>query len=192
MPWLPLYADEDDFRDVLSWLNSDADIAFIVADGPQRWRAVARLEILTYGRYCLWHLPSGPLPLLGQGTIEDSQVPDPWAGWQEVRTGAEPSDPYFGSGHPGIVWLNARPVSPYQPRAIGLSSFEWIGNLNRIIGMPAPECTTKWWQRLRRTVKKVAIQIPRHGPSDGPDPEIWAFSSAYGRIQSGIRRDDTP
>ncbi|MCC7418729.1 MAG: hypothetical protein IT428_00470 [Planctomycetaceae bacterium] len=100
MPWLPLYADEDDFRDVLSWLNSDADIAFIVADGPQRWRAVARLEILTYGRYCLWHLPSGPLPLLGQGTIEDSQVPDPWAGWQEVRTGAEPSDPYSGPDTP--------------------------------------------------------------------------------------------
>jgi hypothetical protein len=192
MPWLPLYVNDADLQELLSWLNSDEEIAFIVSDGPKRWKAVPSLEKIANGRYCIWHSPSGPLPLLGHGTIKDSQVRDAWAGWTEVRTGADPNTPYFGPGHPGIVWLNARPTAYRTPKAIGLSSFEWIGNRYRIIGSPAPETTEKWWQQLRKCVKKVARRIPRDGPCDGPRPEIWAFPSAYNAFLSGVLRDSNP
>lgn len=192
MPWLPLYVDDADSQQLLSWLNTDEEIAFIVSDGPKQWKAVHSIESIVNGRYCLWHAPSGPLPLVGHGTIKDGQVRDPWAGWTEVRTGANPNTPYFGAGHPGIVWLNARPISHRNSKAIGLSSFEWIGNYYRIIGNPAPEVTEKWWQRLRKAVKKVARRIPREGPCDGADAEIWAFPSAYESILSGTPRDSNP
>jgi hypothetical protein len=192
MPWLPLYVDNADLQQLLSWLNSDEEIAFIVSDGPKRWKAVSSLDKFGRGCYCIWHLPSGPLPLLGLGTIKDSEVPDPWAGWTELRTGADPDTPYFGAGHPGIIWLNARPTACRNPKAIGLSSFEWIGNRYRVLGRPAAETTEKWWQRLRKSVKKVSHRIPRVGPCDGPLPEIWAFPSAHVAILSGVPRDSNP
>jgi hypothetical protein len=191
LPWLPLYVDDADLEQLMSWLNTDEEIAFIVSDGPKQWKAVPSLEKIASGRYCIWHLPSGPLPLVGYGSIKDGQVFDPWAGWTEVRTGADPSTPYFGS-HAGIIWLNAWPTSYRNDAAIGLSSFEWIGNRYRIIGKPAPEATEKWWQRLRKSVKKVARRIPRNGPCDGPYLEIWAFPSAYEAIISGVSCDSNP
>lgn len=192
MSWLPMYVDKADLQQLLSWLNSDEEIAFIVSDGPKRWKAVPSLQKIASGRFCIWHTPSGPLPLLGYGTIKDTSVSDPRSGWTEVLTGADPNTPYFGSGHPGIVWLNAWPAAYRDPKAIGLSSFEWIGNHYRCIGRPAPETTEKWWQRLRKSVKKVAHRIPRDGPCDGPRPEIWAFPSAYEAILSGVPRDSSP
>ena len=175
MPWLPIYAGEADLQELLSWLNADEEIAFIISDGPKRWKAVSSLGAIGSGRNCIWHVPSGPLPLLGDGKIKDSHVPDPWNGWEEVRTGADPNKPYFGPGHPGIVWLDARPRGVGKRGAVGLSGFEWIGDRYRVIGKAAPEATKKWWQ-LRRFVKKVAVRIPRVGPHDGPNPEIYGAS----------------
>jgi hypothetical protein len=192
MPWLPLYADETDIPELASWLNADDDVAFIAADRPRCWKAVSSVDAITGGRYCLWHVPSGPLPLLGDGPVQDNHVPDPWAGWTEMRTGADPRTPYFGPGHPGVIWLNPRPAGYSRPGAVGLSSFEWIGNHYRLIGSPAPEATEKWWQRLRRSVKKVAIRVPREGPCNGPHPEIWAFLSAYQRFLQGVPWDPNP
>jgi hypothetical protein len=192
MPCLPMYVDNADLQQLLSWLNSDEEIAFIVSDGSKRWKAVPSLQKIASGRFCIWHTPSGPLPLLGDSTVEDTYVNDPCSGWTEVQTGADPKTPYFGAGHPGIFWLNARPTAYSNPKVIGLSSFEWIGNHYRSIGRPAPETTEKWWQRLRKSVKKVAHRIPRSGPCDGLRPEIWAFPSAYEAILSGVPRDSNP
>jgi len=144
-------------------------------------------------RVCLWHVPGRPLPLLHPppGNTIDS-ISDPWSGWTELRAGADSTCPYFGAGHPAVIWLNQRPKSKQAPDGIGLSSFEWIGNHYSLIGSPAPEATEKFWQRLRRWVKKSAIMIPRVGAVDGPHPEIWAFPSALAAFRSGRGRDANP
>jgi hypothetical protein len=106
MPALSFFVDENDLSILLDRLNADAQIAFIVPQGPlgprepgpallwrvgagvghrQRWRAVQTVDGLRDGRQCLWHVPAGPLPLLKAGregplVRTDPPVPDPWAG----------------------------------------------------------------------------------------------------------------
>lgn len=193
MPWLPLYADEEDFRVVHDYLNQKEDVAFIASDGPRRWRAMHTIPRMDGVRICLWHVPSGRLPLLHPhpSKVVDF-ICDPWSGWMELRTGAESTCPYFGAGHPGIIWLNHRPTAQLVPNGIGLSSFEWIGNRYSLIGNPAPKATEKFWQSLRRWAKKSAVMIPREGAVDGPHPEIWAFPSALSAFRSGKGRDSNP
>jgi len=193
MPWLPIYADSNDFRTIHDWLNASEELAFIVADGPQRWRAVSTVPSLATDRVCLWHVPSGPLPLLhAQPSREVSSITDPWSGWQELRAGADASRPYFGAGHPGIIWLNHRPISRRSQRGIGLSSYEWIGNHYRDIGNAADAATEVFWRSMRRWTQKHAKKIPRDGPIDGSRAEIFAFPSALAAFESGVERDANP
>jgi len=193
MPWFPIYADREDFEFLIDWLNNEDDIAFIVPNGHKSWIANKELNNFSNERLCLWHVPSGALPLLRGDTAQpDGIIENPWGGWTEERTGANPNNPYFGSGHPGIIWLNVRYESNEDKDTIGLSSFGWIGNWYRIIGQAAPAATEKWWQRLRRWVKKSSVRIPREGPIDGPDPEIWAMKSALEKIKSGVKRESSP
>jgi hypothetical protein len=102
MPWLPIYADSIDFEEILGWLNASEELAFIVPNGPGRWIAVPTTEAIQKSRICLWHIPSGPLPLLHPHPSKKiDPISDPWAGWEELRVGAD--NPYFGAGHPGII-----------------------------------------------------------------------------------------
>jgi hypothetical protein len=194
MPWIPLYADEEDFRVVLDHLNQDEDVAFVLSDGLRCWRATHTIPQLDgIRRICLWHVPSGDLPLLHphpSKTVDSIQ--DPWSGWTELRTGADSTCPYFGAGHPGVIWLNHRPKSLRVPDGIGLSSFEWIGNHYSVIGSPAPEVTERFWARLRRWVKKIGIMVPRSGAVDGTDAEIFTFPSALAAFRGGRCRDSNP
>ena len=193
MPWLPLYMDDVDAQQIAALLNSDASIAFIVSQGPGRWVAQHSLTELADARFCIWHIPSGPLPLLGPGGASSLTVGDPWAGWAELRSGFDRRQPYFGAGHPGVIWWNLRTKSRSAPDRIGLSSFEWIGNHYRVIGSAADTSTEQWWAGLRKSLRKQeAGRIPRTGPLDGPDPEIWAMPSALAKIVSGVPRDDNP
>ncbi len=192
MPWLPIYATEQDLQNVFAFLNEEDDVAFLVSDGPGRWIAKKQLDYGGDTRYCIWHVPSGPLPLLRQNGQGEGVIEDPWQGWKEERAGADPTNPYFGAGHPGIIWLNAHAVSKRKPNSIGLSSFEWIGNWYKVIGNAAPETTEKFWKRMGRRVKKGASRIPRFGSWDGENPEIWALSDALIKIKSGVERDDNP
>lgn len=191
LPWLPLYMDEKDAAAFLAELNTDSECAFIVSAGA--WVACTRLEHLVDGRYCLWHVPSGPLPLLRARGEPVGTVEDPWVGWNEVRSGADRSQPYFGSGHVGIIWWDVRTVSRRIPGGIGLSSFGWIGNHYRVLGRAAAPSTESWWAGLRKKLRRwKARRIPRSGPPDGPRPEVWAMPSALARIQSGAPRDNNP
>ena len=193
MPCIPLYADEEDFRVIRDYLNQTEDIAFIVSDGSRQWRATQTIPRMDEARICLWHVPSGSLPLLHplpSKTVDS--ISDPWSGWTELRTGADSSCPYFGAGHPGIIWLNQRPVSKRVSDGIGLSSFEWIGNHYSLIGRRAPAVTEKFWQRLRRWVKKSAVMIPRSGALDGVGAEAFAFPSALSAFWNGRGRDLNP
>ena len=193
MPWLPIYADANDFPTILDWLNRTEDLAFIVSDGPNRWRAIDSIDAFDTNRYCLWHVPSGPLPLLHEKpSREVGSVIDPWDGWKELRVGADASQPFFGAGHPGVIWLNHRPVSQRSPSAIGLSSYEWVGNRYRVIGNGAAPSTEAFWRSIRRWTQKHAKKIPRKGSINGPRAEIFAFPSALAAIESGVERDINP
>src|SRR5262245_46034700 len=109
MPCILFYADEKDFRILLNFLNDHPDIAFIVSNGPHRWRAERKVPRLKR-ESALWHVPSGPLPLLYPPPSEkEERIRNPWEGWKELFPGADTNSPYFGPGHPGIIWLNRQP-----------------------------------------------------------------------------------
>ena len=111
MPWLPLYLFDDDTVSLLTILNDDPEVAFIISTGIGQWKAAQTLPDLTGRRYAIWHVPSGALPLLPAINGDpDDKILDPWQGWTERRAGADPTTPYFGPGHPGIFWLNLKAV----------------------------------------------------------------------------------
>jgi hypothetical protein len=189
MPWLPFYASEEDFDALRNHLNATDELAYLVACGPGQWKAVRSLESIKCGRHGLWHVPSGPLPLLHPGGKASSEVADPFSGWSELRAGADPSTPYFGAGHPGVFWLNLQggATSRHGEPVIGLSSFEWVGNHYRIIGNAAAPQTEAAWKLLRRWVAKCASKVPRGGPSEKTPPEIWAFPGAEMQFAQGAK-----
>jgi hypothetical protein len=176
---------------VVGRFDEDPAIAWLVGEGQGRWRAVARLDRAPPGRTGLWHVPSGPLPLVGGTGLDspDGQIPDPWAGWADPREEGNPGTPYFGPGHPGVYWLNVRGM---RQGAIGMSTIEWIGNHYRIIGSPADPQTERHWKALRRWAGRVGTKIPRTGPLNGPGQEIFAFPAALAAVRSGQNRAANP
>jgi hypothetical protein len=189
MPWLPFYASEEDFDTLRNHVNATDDLAYLVACGPGQWKAVRSLGSIECGRYGLWHVPSGPLPLLHSGSESSSEVEDPFSGWSELRPGADSSTPYFGAGHPGVFWLNLRAgsTSRHGVPVVGLSSFEWIGNHYRIIGKAAVPQTEASWKMLRRWVAESTSKVPRGGPTETTSPEIWAFPGAEALFFQGAK-----
>ncbi len=190
MAWLPMYLIDKDLESLFEFISAEKDIALIKSVGKGRWQAFTDFEIKDSGRYCLFHTGAGPLPLLVENHGDtDGEITNPFEGWQEKRAGADPSQPYFGAGHPAIFWLNARLK---EDGKVGMSSFEWIGNHYAQIGRPAPDTAKKWWGRLGRWVRKQSFKIPRQGPLDGNGKEIWAFSGAMLEFESGVDRANNP
>ena len=207
MAWLPMYLMREDVELLNDWLNLEDEIAFLTSNGNKRWIARKAHNILVdiegrdfsnqvrvpkYIEYNLWHIPSGPLPLIGTSMSEtlkfwnkdqdkEKKVLDPWSGWKEVRTGANSEIPYFGAGHPGVMHLE---VKLSDKDIIPMSSFGWIGNHYKIIGNGAEKSTEKFWSKLRRMAKKYAAHIPR-GNMENWKKEIYAFPAAYKDIVNG-------
>lgn len=209
-----MYVTREDAAWLLRTLNADNEIAFLVADGPGRWKARRTVDELPAGQTtALWHVPSGPLPLIDRhGRAEDRweerstpsgpvptpkpsgplplvgptypNIPDPFAGWRERFAGMDPTVPYF-EDHTGVVRLTYRPDGWSHGSACGLSSFQWIGNRYAVIGKPAVETTERWWSELCRKVKAVATLVPWRTLSASSPPEIYAFSAAL-----ELMRDD--
>lgn len=189
MAWLPFYASENDIPALLSHLNASEDLAFIVSDGPGKWIAKNAIDALADGRHCLWHVASGPLPLFRGAKVPPGEIANPLVGWSEVRAGADPTNPYFGAGHPGVFWLNlySRVTDRVSGESlVGLSSFEWIGNHYKSIGVAAKSETEKYWKSLALWMKTLAVKVPRGGPRQPTPPEIWAFSDAQALFEAGI------
>ena len=110
--WIGLYVDEPDIELLRDRLNADPEMAFILPEGPGRWRAVWQLDE-AQGQTLLWHVPGGPLPLLAHGDEGDTLIEDPFAGWTERRAGRDKTVPYFGPGWPSTLLLKRRPASYY-------------------------------------------------------------------------------
>src|SRR5262245_13363260 len=130
MPSIPFYALESDLRTIVDHLGEDSEIAFIVEDGPRRWKAVERVPRVTPGHHALWHLPSGSLPLLEPSTQSSgddtatSRISDPFAGWEERLPSANAAKPFFGS-HPGIIWMHVSERAVGASSVIPMSAFGW-------------------------------------------------------------------
>lgn len=201
MPSLQFYADSDDFLLIWQRLQADPEIACILPHGGRRWiRWRARKWIacrvpqdMPDGRYVLWHIPGGPLPLLSPDFEgESTPIEDPFSGWAELRPGADPRVPFFGS-IPQIITFDVRRRAVEADEGIGQSSFGWIGNRYRSIGKPASPETERWWRSLGRWFKsKAERKITPWGPPDAPNAGLWVFPSAYGQILSGRHRDMNP
>ncbi len=190
MSWIPFYADESDFRPIIDRLSADSELAIILPAGPGRWIARAQVAELPDGKYILWHIPAGSLPLLSNTSAEeDAMIPDPFAGWTERRRGLDASIPFFGS-IPNVFELRKTTRGSEFPDSIGLSSLGWIGNHFKSLGLGAAKTTVLWWRRTQRWVKQAAVrQIPRWDAAIPIEAEIWVFPGAYKTIQAGAPRD---
>jgi hypothetical protein len=187
--WLPLYMLEEDVPLLHERLDADPEVAFIIRDGPECWRAVWQVDDLR-GKMKLWHVPGGPLPLLhAQG--EDTPIDNPFAGWREERPGLDRTLPYFGPACQVSlvlrVWVPGWRGLP--PHLLPLSSLEWQG---RMSARSRPEPTRRWWSRMRQWVGRHARRVTRQGPLLGPHADVWALPAALRALQSGMERADNP
>lgn len=187
MPSIPFYCAPSDLPALLDLFGDD--IAFIIADGDRRWRAVSVAgsgHLPCDGtRTALWHVPSGPLPLMGAEIIKPNGLPDveptrdildPWSGWTEARTGANPSVPYFGAGHGGVFWLDLAMTGREPGSQCGQSSLGWIG---KRYPDGAPQVTVDRWARLRRQIAKATRKAPLGGFRSGKRPTVFTFPHAF-------------
>jgi hypothetical protein len=199
---LSFFADEDDARLLLNHLNADTNIAFIIHDGPrwnetkrpatgegfteiscghpdhhQRWRAVRpvdRFEATDCGEHTLWHVPSGPLPMLKAGRNEpNATVPDPWAGWVEEHPNQHDDKPAFGEGLGPKVVIDLRLMTCHQDCPFTASEIQWQ--------FPSPEAR-QWWIRFEAWVAQNAVKL--EDPLGGD--VFWAFPSALRRLKGGL------
>ena len=202
-----MYLLESDIEFLNDWLNQEEGIAFLIPNGHKKWIAEKTHNILDDLRnpskfflrlrsrsaeYSLWHVPSGPLPLIqphkGGVTLKlkkedwkyEQVITNPWEGWTEQVTGSNPNIPYF-QRHPGIIHLTVIPTDAYT---IYISHFGWIGNRYSVLGSEAHPATEQFWKRLRRMVKKVSTQVPRQNQSEWRN-EIYAFPNALKEIKNG-------
>lgn len=191
MAYIGIYAVEAD-RPAIFGLVDD-EIAFIIPDGPGRWRASRSIDQDNVQTVALWHIQSGALPLLGPtADSPDGEVPNPWAGWTECRAGAVRAQPYFGPGHPGIIWLTIAPVGKEPSSICGRSGFEWIGNRYAVLGSPAVKATELWWKRLRRKVAQLGEKVPYGNDPAMAAHTLWALPAAYALLAQGAKADLNP
>lgn len=199
MPWISFFADEQDADILLRWLNSESEIAFIVPDKPQdlhrqKWKAVSTIDNFSNGKYSLWHMPAGSLPLLTE-TGFDQIIAEPYKGWTEQITGADRVTSSFGAGHPAEIrlelWLRHRPYSDERSTLpelvswrmgntdlLAASDFQWIGNRYQL----APQETWRFWRRLKACIARKTIRLT---PS-GQRWSFWAFPSAFRKLKNGM------
>jgi hypothetical protein len=189
--WLGFYAHAADAALLHQRLNEDPEIAFLLPAGPGCWRAVWRVDD-PLGRTKLWHVPGGPLPLLGRNAREaDTFIEDPFAGWQERREGHDPSVPYFGPSWPCTLELKL--VTPgwrgLPADLMPMSGLGWFGRLSR---KPSPPETRKWWRRFQEWMRRHAVRVTRMGALEAPGADIWALPEALRALRAGMERDEHP
>jgi hypothetical protein len=191
MAWIPIYLEKKDIKILNEFLNLEKDIAFLVSTGKNEWIAKSEWDILNdiekdqflgekyvpkTCQYSLWHIPSGKLPI---SENENQFIENPWNGWTENST-SQRRTPYFGTSCTKIFRLTIQIDDKETP----ISGIEWIRNHYKIIGIEAEKSTDKFWNKLRRFIKKNSSQIPRCNHIEGK-PEIFAFINAYKEISNG-------
>jgi hypothetical protein len=190
--WIGLYLEEADAALLLDRLNEDPEIAFLMSEGTDRWRAMWRIDDLL-GKTMLWHVPGGALPRLKPNGTH-ALIKDPFSGWQELSPGLDSFVPYFGSGWPSTLLMDLY-VRQWRgllrPDILPLSGITWYGALPVASAKPHAS-TRRWWNRFRGWLRRHAVQITRSGPLDGPRADVYALPAALRSIQGGMERDPYP
>src|SRR5205085_9657517 len=97
-------------------------------------------------------------------------IPDPWKARTDQRPGADPTAPYFASGHPPAIrlsfWTRHRAYSEAEKTSLPMLNAYWTGEEDLLVvsdfqwigghyGKP-PSQTRRWWNRLRAWLKRSA------------------------------------
>jgi hypothetical protein len=193
MGWLPMYLNKTDVDELLEFLNDEDQIAYLVCTEPYCWKAVKTVDKLQNGETVLWHIPSGPLPLhtKAAATLNNnykSWILDPFRGWANKDCVSDGVEPYFGGCWPGVISLNIKLGAEAE---ISMSCFTWIGNYFAMIGKPADRKTERYWQRLRRQIKKRSVPLSRSDDLVNSD-NIYTFKGALEEIKNGKKRALNP
>ena len=190
------YATPSDIQTLVDWINNEPRIAWIVKDAQSgneyTWRAVDTVPHIEPATYALWHQDSAPLIIpSGSPDIPDVTVLDPFAGWKQTLDNPNATEPWFGALLPGPYSLIFKANGHERGGAIGRSGFAWNGNYFRSIGKGADAESEKWWNRLRRFIKKEAIGIP-WPPDQAGRTGAYAFPEACVRYREGTHLDSNP
>lgn len=180
MAHVSMYVHSDDVRLVRAKLESVTEVAILSRVGKSHRFVASRDFTCLEGTTMLWHVPSGPPRL-----PDDSEILDPWDGWEEKVHGEDHQVPFFGAGEPRVFALTIRTAGLRNSSALGLSGLGWIGAHYACVGRPPPDGARRWFESFRRWVSKSATKIPRGGPADGPFPEVWAFPAALRWAKEG-------
>jgi hypothetical protein len=100
MPRLSFFADENDAKVLLRWLDASKNILWIVPSDTGPWQTAAKLNPVQDGTYRLWHRSGGPPPIRMPGLAE-MKLP--------------PGEPLARYSKPQIarIWITARlKISP--------------------------------------------------------------------------------
>jgi hypothetical protein len=190
------YATGSDIETVVEWINDEPRIAWIVKEAEinkeYMWRAVERIPRIEARSYSLWHQDSQSL-VIPSGSLDtpDTAILNPFAGWKQKLPHANSSTPWFGALLPGPYTLIYKERGHEKDGAIGRSGFAWNGNYFRSIGKGADVASEKWWNRLRRFIKKEAIGVPWPAEGEGRTG-AYAFPEAYVRYRQGTHLDANP
>lgn len=192
-----LYLTESDAKAIINWVNSESDIAWIVKDSQigntYRWKAVNEIHSVESKTYCLWYIGTGALRIpSGNKDIKDALVLNPFVGWEQTLTTETEEVPWFGAAAPETFSFTFREFGRKNEAALGRSGFNWIGNYFSIIGIAAPPECKKWWEKLKRYIKKNSVGIPWPGELGSGKVGAYAFQEAYKKLMEGCERDLNP
>ena len=56
MAWIPLYLNKPDEKELLTFLNQEEEIAFIISNGENKWKAVNSINEFPESRIVIWHV----------------------------------------------------------------------------------------------------------------------------------------
>lgn len=192
-----LYLTKNDADSIVEWINDESDIAWIVKESQEgnlyRWKAVHSIEAIQAREYCLWKIGSGTLRIpSGNHKTEDTVVLNPFKGWEQTLKESAAETPWFGAAAPETYTFTFRELGRESEGSIGRSGFNWIGNYFSVIGNPAPDECKKWWDRLKRYIKKNATGIPWPGDLGSGKTGAYAFPEAYNQLKKGRTKDVNP
>lgn len=192
-----LYLTKKDASSIVEWINSEEGIVWIIKDSQQglkyRWKAVSKIENVESKEYCLWKVDAGSLRIPSRRQeIDDAIVLDPFSGWEQTLDSERAEVPWFGAAAPETFGFVFRENGKEKDGSIGRSGFNWIGNYFSIIGNGAPDDCKKWWERLKRYVKKNSTGIPWPGEIGSGRTGAYAFEEAYTELINGRPKDVNP
>ena len=192
-----LYLTNTDAESIVDWINHEDEIAWIIKESQEgnvyRWKAVNSIDVIQASEYCLWKIGAGALRIPSRNhETEDTIVLDPFMGWEQTLDTDSAETPWFGAAAPETYTFTFRARGRESEDSIGRSGFNWIGNYFSVIGNSAPEECKKWWERLKRHIKKNATGIPWPGELGSGKAGAYAFPEAYEQLQKGRTKDVNP